>query len=317
MKKTNYYVLALVIYAHTHAMNKIDPTHLITPEKFLAHVTCVEWNIRYENGKKMLQQCSPHELRTLWQHMVTHEKEGSVWVRTLLEILTQQGKPTPLLTTVKKICTDDDLSLNETAVDRIMYYLVQEHLLKNYDDRKRQPIVPDNIACECLELLIAKGVVMDCDTIFNLVQSDRTLLIELLLRNGAVNVNGISRKGIPLWHLARSQAMRNLLIKYGNTQINDVDECGRTVLHRYASTSDTFGPDADHLLVIGSNIDAQNGDGDTPLHIAVRRRNQETIAWLVIRGADCTIKNNAGEYALPIRAYRDLTKKVLIKGGAQ
>jgi|GEM_PF-3360717 len=317
MKKMNYYVLALAIYIQAHAMKKIDPSQLITPEKFLAQVACFERNIGYENGKKMLQQCAPEELRLLWQYMVTHEKEGSVWVRTLLEILTTQGKPDPLLRTVKKICTDHDLPLNKTAVNRIMYYLVQEHILKNWDDTERRPIVPDNIACECLELLIAKEVVMDFDIIFDLVQSDRTLLIELLLSNGAIDANEISHKGTPLWHLARSQAMRNLLIKYGNTQINSVDACQMTVLHRYASNSDIFGPDADHLLKIGSDINAQNSDGDTPLHIAVRRRNQEAMEWLITRGADCFIKNKAGEDALPVRPYYAHTKKVLIKPNVQ
>jgi len=295
-------------------INAMDMPCTITPEYFVAQI---EGCTRGETakGKMLLSQCLPKELRSLWQYIVTHEKKikmGGVWTCAMLDLNTKKGAARYLRSYLNAVCTDKDLPLNATAINHIMKYLSAECLAKRRNGSYEwEPIVPVDIALECLELLIAKRVVMNCDTIFDLVKSDKVALMGLLLRKGVVDANGITRRNIPLWHLARSTEMFNLLRQYGNTQMHSVDEDGLTVLHRYARDSDIFGSVPELLLRLGSNVNVQDQHGDTPLHLAVRRNKRAAQAWFVSKGADCFIKNSIGEYAVPIQLSKAYTREIV------
>jgi len=66
------------------------------------------------------------------------------------------------------------------------------------------------------------------------------------------------------------------------------------------------------------NINVQNGDGDTPLHLAVRKNHLEIIHFLIKKGADLNLANNIGKSPLHLAAglgSLELTK-ILIGAGA-
>jgi ankyrin repeat protein len=52
----------------------------------------------------------------------------------------------------------------------------------------------------------------------------------------------------------------------------------------------------------GSDIDATNKDGDTPLHLAARARRGKIASLLVRSGARTDISNNDGDYPLHLVA---------------
>lgn len=309
MKKINYYLILSVLCTSVHAMDKSCD---ITPEYFLAQVKSFPFYSYYHKGKELLNTCLPQELQAIWHYMIVHEKDlhdAHIWVRAMLEVMTKNG--VQLLATVKKISTDKNFPLNKTAIDVIVEYFIREHQVEKFGTKQWQPLVPVDIALECLELLIAKGAVMDCDTIVPIIEDNNVALIKLLLRKGAIDSNGVSKSETPLLHLAQSEAMHNLLVEYGNTQIDSVDEKGLTILHRYAATSHRFGSIPEHLLKIGSRINTQDQNGNTPLHLAVQSKNSIAQKWLVLKGADCFVKNHAGEYALPIQLCKAYTKEII------
>ena len=54
------------------------------------------------------------------------------------------------------------------------------------------------------------------------------------------------------------------------------------------------------LLLFGADINAQDDDGNTPLHLAVRFSSKRSAKYLLKHGADATIKNKRGQ--LPLEA---------------
>ncbi len=310
MKRINYYLIVSTLCTSVYAMDK---SYDITPESFLAQVKSFPWHSYFIKGKELLNTCLPQELQAILHYMIVHEHDvakAHIWVRIMLEVMTKNG--VNLLPTVKKISSDKDFPLNKTVIDVVVGYFIQLRQVEKCGTKQWEPLVPVAIALECLELLIAKGAVMDYDTIVCLMEDNNVTLIKLLLHKGAINSNWVSKSGTPLLHLARSEAMHSLLVEYGNKQIDSVDEKGLTILHRYATYTRGFGSIPEHLLKIGSRINTQDQNGNTPLHLAVQNKNQMAQEWLVIKGADCFVKNNAGEYALPTKLCNAYTKEIKI-----
>lgn len=48
------------------------------------------------------------------------------------------------------------------------------------------------------------------------------------------------------------------------------------------------------MIALGANLNLQNQDGNTPLHLAFLRRNKEMVAALIQGGADQTLRNQQG-----------------------
>jgi len=316
----NHILMLTLFFSFAYAM---DLPPVVTPEYFVEQLRTYSWHNCHQKGTELLHACTPAELEAIWRYAMNKEHDmvifKGIWICTLLDMMTKAHikKSSPsflqgLRKTVRNFCARTDLLLDKPAIEHILNYLLQERGVKNSKgETEWRPIVPDNEALECLDLLLEKGASLDCDTVFYLLASKRFILIDFLLSKKAFDPNGVTRNRIPLWHLARYPQMYNILIRYGNAQIQSVDENGLTVLHQHARNVDIFGATEEYLLKVGSNINAQNNKGDTPLHMAVQRNKKEVQEWLVRHGADCFVKNNKGEYALSITLSKAYTKEVV------
>ena len=111
--------------------------------------------------------------------------------------------------------------------------------------------------------------------------------------------------------------IRNALRKGQN--INAPDSSGETYLHRVAereniviaaalihATEQVIPPPSS---AFNADVNAQNSNGDTPLHIAVAGKesteNSQFVAYLLQSGADATITNNAGLTAIQVAKKHD------------
>lgn len=72
------------------------------------------------------------------------------------------------------------------------------------------------------------------------------------------------------------------------------------------------------LITHGADVNAIDGDGDTPLHLAVRQYQLESVRLLLTNNADIDIQNNNGFTPLHEAAHlRDADAiSILIKAGA-
>ncbi|AEM22384.1 ankyrin repeat-containing protein [Brachyspira intermedia PWS/A] len=86
------------------------------------------------------------------------------------------------------------------------------------------------------------------------------------------------------------------LLNYSSNSYRVVDIYGDTPLHNAAALGNT-----NTLIALMNrtpiNINAQNIDGNTPLHFAVKNHNSNTYRFLLLKGADYTIKNYDGKTA--------------------
>ena len=125
-----------------------------------------------------------------------------------------------------------------------------------------------------------------------------TNIINTLLKYGA----DISRKdslGNNALMYASSYANAEVidtLLNYSSNSYRVVDINGDTPLHNAALLGNT-----NTLTALMNrtpiNINAQNIDGNTPLHLAVKNHNTNTYRFLLLKGADYTIKNYDGKTA--------------------
>lgn len=73
---------------------------------------------------------------------------------------------------------------------------------------------------------------------------------------------------------------------------------GNSYLH--LATIDNYPILVEYFLEKGANVNAQNYDGDTPLHIALRNKNNEIIRLLMERNPAMNIPNNKGDIAFEL-----------------
>ncbi len=88
----------------------------------------------------------------------------------------------------------------------------------------------------------------------------------------------------------------NTILNYGSNSYRVVDIYGNTPLHKAAAIGNT-----NSLIALISrtpiNINIQNINGDTPLHEAAKNNNGSTYRFLLLKGADYTIRNYDGKTA--------------------
>lgn len=125
-----------------------------------------------------------------------------------------------------------------------------------------------------------------------------TNIINTLLRYGA-DINRKDSLGNNALMYAASYGNAetiDTLLNYSSNSYRVVDIYGDTPLHNAALLGNT-----NTLTALMNrtpiNINAQNIDGNTPLHLAVKNHNSNTYRFLLLKGADYTIKNYDGKTA--------------------
>jgi len=76
---------------------------------------------------------------------------------------------------------------------------------------------------------------------------------------------------------------------------------------------------ATHLLDHGADVNAVNGGGDTPLHLAAMHCNTEAAVLLLAAGADASAKNKYGQPPLTLAKRLSCTEMIelLLKSGGR
>ena len=118
-------------------------------------------------------------------------------------------------------------------------------------------------------------------------------IIKILIQNGA-DILSKTNNGFNVLHLAtmgnKMTSFFYFIEKY-KININSKDVKDNTSLHlsTYFNSKKIF-----NFLLTNSKIDinAKNKEGFTPLHFAVMSQNKSMIKKLLIKGADCNIKND-------------------------
>lgn len=82
-----------------------------------------------------------------------------------------------------------------------------------------------------------------------------------------------------------------------------------TLLHRLCWL-DSFRYLVPHLLTYSPQVNLQNSNGNTPLHLACQYPRVETVELLLKRGADVKIKNQQGLTPLDIN-FRELSESIV------
>lgn len=137
--------------------------------------------------------------------------------------------------------------------------------------------------------------------LFDAIYNDDLVLTQLLLENGAY-VNA-KRNGFTPIHRVRSREMAQFLVAQGADVLHRV-KCeesktsgGNTVLHSVLWHKDVAEDLLEYLLEQGIDVNAQNAQDETALHLLIREGVQpelraRAIALLVKSGANPLIKDN-------------------------
>ncbi|PCG19556.1 ankyrin repeat domain-containing protein [Brachyspira sp. G79] len=125
-----------------------------------------------------------------------------------------------------------------------------------------------------------------------------TNIINTLLKHGA-DINRKDSLGNNALMYAASYGNAEVidtLLNYSSNSYRVVDIYGDTPLHNAALLGNTNTLSA-LINRTPININVQNIDGNTPLHLAVKNHNTNTYRFLLLKGADYTIKNYDGKTA--------------------
>lgn len=206
-----------------------------------------------------------------WNHYLRHAREmaASSMQRTLAAICT-------LMLALATGCSEPDrpsISLF-LAVQRGDLNQLERHIHWGSDIDVVQPngLYPLHVAAE-------KG---------------RIVLVETLLDHGATLDQTTADGDSPL----------DLAILAGRTQIADLllehgaDLKPTALLLKAAAASVTDRDIVRFLIAQGADTEQRNGNGDTPLLIAIRGNNHRLAAHLVQQGADVNVQDAQGESAL-------------------
>lgn len=140
---------------------------------------------------------------------------------------------------------------------------------------------------------------------------NNTNIINTLLHYGADINRKDSLGDNALMYAARfsSAEVIDTILNYSSNSYRVVDIYGNTPLHNASSLGNT-----NALIALMNrtpiNINIQNIDGDTPLHLAVKNNNSNTYRFLLLKGADYTIKNYDGKTASDL-LYGDSIENIM------
>ncbi|MCZ6913709.1 MAG: ankyrin repeat domain-containing protein [Rickettsia endosymbiont of Ixodes persulcatus] len=95
---------------------------------------------------------------------------------------------------------------------------------------------------------------------------------------------------------SKNLIMLEQLLKNGEDPNKKAGSKGGTILHYVAYRCD-YEEIARLVLRYGANINEPDINGDTPLHVAVFKKNKQAIKFFLENGSDCTIKNSLGKTA--------------------
>ncbi len=129
------------------------------------------------------------------------------------------------------------------------------------------------------------------------VRSGSTSIVEFLLKQGA-SLEAKNSQGDTAFTIAGQQRDKNLLnFLEKNKSIFGRDVNGETALHRAVRNGDLNA--VTQLLKEGAFINAQNNQGETPLHILAATHGHIKMAKLLIeKGIDLALVDNKGDTAL-------------------
>ncbi|TXJ37405.1 ankyrin repeat domain-containing protein [Brachyspira pilosicoli] len=140
---------------------------------------------------------------------------------------------------------------------------------------------------------------------------NNTNIINTLLHYGADINRKDSLGDNALMYAARfsSAEVIDTILNYSSNSYRVVDIYGNTPLHNASSLGNT-----NALIALMNrtpiNINIQNVNGDTPLHLAVKNNNSNTYRFLLLKGADYTIKNYDGKTASDL-LYGDSIENIM------
>ena len=140
---------------------------------------------------------------------------------------------------------------------------------------------------------------------------NNTNIINILLKHGADINRKDSLGDNALMYAARfsSTEVIDTILNYSSNSYRVVDIYGNTPLHNASSLGNT------NTLIALMNrtpisINIQNINGDTPLHLAVKNNNSNTYRFLLLKGADYTIRNYDGKTASDL-LYGDSIENIM------
>ena len=70
-------------------------------------------------------------------------------------------------------------------------------------------------------------------------------------------------------------------------------------------------------LAAGTDVDARDGEGETPLHFATYEGHKETVELLIAAGADVNAKNDGGSTSLfygAFQGHKEIVELLIAKG---
>lgn len=137
--------------------------------------------------------------------------------------------------------------------------------------------------------------------------ASRYAIVEELLSNGA-DIDKKDELGCsPLFYFYNKKEILEYILQKNNISIkNEKNIWGVTPLHVVAEKAN-----AELLIKLEANINAQTVEGDTPLHLAVRHNNIDVAEFLLEQGANSKIKNKDG--FLPLHYARSKRMKDLFE----
>lgn len=150
--------------------------------------------------------------------------------------------------------------------------------------------------------------------LFNSIENEKYEDIENILNSGGDPNTIVKKWGVSIFHLGVSNNMppwvTQLMISYGaDTQSRDVEPPHTAVIHD-AIVEDNL-ENVNILLSNGVDINIQDDDGNTPLHMAASNGLDDIVQLLLQKGADIDIKNKYGKTPLEL-ASNQQTKQTLV-----